>query len=176
MPSAFFLISYARRRRPQMSTLSTTPPSLRTTLRYLSSDGSTVRSSRLGSRMTMTSYARKAVSTSSGLGGHGLSVAGGLCRCATPPLGGRRDRLTTRYGAHRILAHAGVVVAASAGAPSLGDMTEIRIGAHVEQTDPIAEAKARSAPLVQFFLGNPQSFKGPVVAYAGGAQQLRTGA
>ena len=55
-------------------------------------------------------------------------------------------------------------------------MTQIRIGAHVEQTDPIAEAKARNAPLVQFFLGNPQSFKGPVVAYAGGAEQLRTDA
>ena len=51
-------------------------------------------------------------------------------------------------------------------------MTEtsaIRIGAHVEQTDPIAEAKARNAPLVQFFLGNPQSYKGPVLSYEGGA-------
>lgn len=58
-------------------------------------------------------------------------------------------------------------------------MTEtsaIRIGAHVEQTDPIAEAKARNAPLVQFFLGNPQSFKGPVVAYEGGAEGLRADA
>ena len=36
------------------------------------------------------------------------------------------------------------------------------IGAHVDQTDPIAEAKARKAPLVQFFLGDPQSYKGPV--------------
>ena len=38
-------------------------------------------------------------------------------------------------------------------------MTEtsaLRIGAHVEQIDPIAEATARNAPLVQFFLGNPQ--------------------
>src|SRR5215218_10621210 len=72
------------------------------TLRYLSSDGSTVRSSRLGSRMTMTSYARKAVSTSSGLGGHGLSVAGGLC-LRSPPMGGRRDRLTTRDAVPRIV-------------------------------------------------------------------------
>ena len=47
------------------------------------------------------------------------------------------------------------------------------IGAHVEQTDPIAEAKARKAPLVQFFLGDPQSYKGPVVAYEGGAAKLK---
>src|SRR3990170_14945 len=46
------------------------------------------------------------------------------------------------------------------------------IGAHVEQTDPIAEAEARQAPLVQFFLGDPQSFKGPVVRYAGGPEGL----
>ncbi|KAA1426742.1 deoxyribonuclease IV [Nocardioides antri] len=52
----------------------------------------------------------------------------------------------------------------------------LRIGAHVDQTDPIAEAQARSAPLVQFFLGNPQSYKGPVLAYDGGAEQLRTDA
>ena len=45
----------------------------------------------------------------------------------------------------------------------------IRIGAHVDQTDPIAEAQARGTDLVQFFLGNPQSYKGPVLDYAGGA-------
>ena len=58
-------------------------------------------------------------------------------------------------------------------------MTEtsaIRIGAHVEQTDPLAEAKARNAPLVQFFLGNPQSYKGPVLAYEGGPEKLRADA
>ena len=32
------------------------------------------------------------------------------------------------------------------------------------------------APLVQFFLGNPQSYKGPVLAYAGGADGLRADA
>src|SRR5919107_4408264 len=58
----------------------------------------------------------------------------------------------------------------------MSETSALRIGAHVEQTDPIAEAKARSAPLVQFFLGNPQSFKGPVVAYEGGAEQLRADA
>ena len=34
------------------------------------------------------------------------------------------------------------------------------IGAHVEQTDPIAEARARDTTVVQFFLGDPQSYKG----------------
>jgi deoxyribonuclease-4 len=52
----------------------------------------------------------------------------------------------------------------------------ITIGAHVDQTDPIAEAQARGTTLVQFFLGNPQSYKGPVVAYAGGAAGLRADA
>ena len=52
----------------------------------------------------------------------------------------------------------------------------MKIGAHVEQTDPIAEAQARNAPLVQFFLGDPQSYKGPVFDYAGGAEGLKADA
>lgn len=32
------------------------------------------------------------------------------------------------------------------------------IGAHVDQADPLAEAKARDADLVQFFLGDPQAW------------------
>ena len=52
----------------------------------------------------------------------------------------------------------------------------IPIGAHVDQTDPIAEAKARQAPLVQFFLGDPQGYKGPEFRYAGGAEGLRADA
>ena len=52
----------------------------------------------------------------------------------------------------------------------------ISIGAHVDQTDPIAEAQARQAPLVQFFLGDPQSYKGPEIRYAGGAAALREAA
>lgn len=52
----------------------------------------------------------------------------------------------------------------------------IPIGAHVDQTDPIGEAQARQAPLVQFFLGDPQGYKGPEVRYAGGAQGLREAA
>jgi deoxyribonuclease-4 len=47
------------------------------------------------------------------------------------------------------------------------------IGAHVDQTDPVAEARARQAPLVQFFLGDPQGYKGPEVRYAGGVEGLR---
>ncbi len=52
----------------------------------------------------------------------------------------------------------------------------LRIGAHVEQTDPIAEAAAREAPHVQFFLGDPQGYKGPEFRYAGGADGLRADA
>jgi len=48
-------------------------------------------------------------------------------------------------------------------------MSPLHIGGHVEQTDPIAEAVDRKATLSQFFLGDPQSYKGPVVSYAGGA-------
>jgi deoxyribonuclease-4 len=52
----------------------------------------------------------------------------------------------------------------------------LAIGAHVDQTDPIAEAAARGADLVQFFLGDPQGWKGPRVEYAGGATGLRDAA
>lgn len=52
----------------------------------------------------------------------------------------------------------------------------LAIGAHVDQIDPLAEAKARGADLVQFFLGDPQGWKGPVVAYAGGAPALKADA
>ena len=53
---------------------------------------------------------------------------------------------------------------------------DIRIGAHVDQTDPIAQALAREVPLVQFFLGDPQGYKGPEVQFAGGAAALRQAA
>ena len=55
-------------------------------------------------------------------------------------------------------------------------MTMLRIGAHVGPDDPIAEAAARGADLVQIFLGDPQGWKDPVVAYAGGAAALRAAA
>ena len=61
------------------------------------------------------------------------------------------------------------------GVSAAGDSVEgmIRIGAHVEQEDPLAEAKARETDLVQFFLGDPQGYKGPEVRYAGGLEGLR---
>ena len=55
-------------------------------------------------------------------------------------------------------------------------MAGLKIGAQVDQTDAVAEAKARDAGLVQFFLGDPQGYKGPEVRYAGGAEQLRADA
>ena len=54
--------------------------------------------------------------------------------------------------------------------------SSVALGAHVDQTDPIAEAQARGAAHVQMFLGDPQSYKGPVVAYEGGAAALRAAA
>ncbi len=55
-------------------------------------------------------------------------------------------------------------------------MSTLHIGGHVDQTDPIAEAIDRKATLSQFFLGDPQSYKGPVVSYAGGAAGLKADA
>ena len=52
----------------------------------------------------------------------------------------------------------------------------MQIGAHVDQTDPLAEAKARGTDLVQFFLGDPQGYKGPEFRYAGGAEGLKADA
>ncbi len=46
------------------------------------------------------------------------------------------------------------------------------IGAHVDQTDPVAEAISRGAGLSQFFLGDPQGWKGPTIAFDGGADAL----
>ncbi len=52
----------------------------------------------------------------------------------------------------------------------------LKIGAHVAQTDPVAEALARDTDLVQFFLGDPQSYKGPKLEYDGGPEALRAAA
>lgn len=41
-------------------------------------------------------------------------------------------------------------------------MTDHKIGAHVPAEDPLAEAAARSAEVVQIFVSNPQSWKKPV--------------
>lgn len=40
-------------------------------------------------------------------------------------------------------------------------MTELKIGAHVPATDPLAEAEDRKADVVQIFVSNPQSWKKP---------------
>lgn len=47
------------------------------------------------------------------------------------------------------------------------------LGSHVDQHDPIGEAKARGAQAVQIMLGNPQSFRDVSVAHPGGAEVLR---
>jgi deoxyribonuclease IV len=52
----------------------------------------------------------------------------------------------------------------------------LQIGGHGEQIDPIAEAQARGATLAQFFLGDPQGWKGPEVAYDGGPAALKAAA
>ncbi|HEY0694653.1 MAG TPA: deoxyribonuclease IV [Kribbella sp.] len=39
----------------------------------------------------------------------------------------------------------------------------VRIGAHVDQTDPLAAAAAKKAEVAQFFLGDPQGWKAPVL-------------
>jgi deoxyribonuclease-4 len=39
----------------------------------------------------------------------------------------------------------------------------VRIGVHIDQADPLTEATARGADAVQFFLGDPQGWKGPVI-------------
>lgn len=55
-------------------------------------------------------------------------------------------------------------------------MAQLSIGAHVDSTDPISAARERGGTISQFFLGDPQSYKGPVVRYEGGAQALRADA
>ena len=52
----------------------------------------------------------------------------------------------------------------------------ISIGAHVDATDPVTAAQARGADAAQFFLGDPQNWKGPGVGYPGGAAALREAA
>jgi deoxyribonuclease-4 len=55
-------------------------------------------------------------------------------------------------------------------------MTTLAIGGHGDDADPIAEAAARAATLAQFFLGDPQSWKGPTFSYPGGAPALKKAA
>jgi deoxyribonuclease-4 len=70
---------------------------------------------------------------------------------------------------------AGSPEAATTGSTTPG-RTTWAIGGHGDQVDPIAEARAREATVAQFFLGDPQGWKGPVVAYQGGAAALRAAA
>ncbi len=55
-------------------------------------------------------------------------------------------------------------------------MSSLVVGAHVDQTDPVTAALERGGDFAQFFLGDPQGWKGPVVAYEGGAPALRAAA
>src|SRR5262245_13182398 len=42
-------------------------------------------------------------------------------------------------------------------------LAPMRIGAHVDQVDPLESALARKAEVAQFFLGDPQGWKKPVL-------------
>ena len=52
-------------------------------------------------------------------------------------------------------------------------MATSKIGAHVGQANPLAEAAAREADIVQFFLGDPQGWQSPAVPYDEGPAALR---
>lgn len=52
----------------------------------------------------------------------------------------------------------------------------MRIGAHLDQSDVIAQAQALGADVAQIFLGDPQSWKGPEFTYPGGAEALKADA
>ncbi|TRW46044.1 deoxyribonuclease IV [Georgenia yuyongxinii] len=54
--------------------------------------------------------------------------------------------------------------------------TTLRIGAHVRHDDPVAAGQARGAALSQFFIGDPQGWKKPQVAFDGGGAALRAAA
>jgi deoxyribonuclease-4 len=56
------------------------------------------------------------------------------------------------------------------------ELRQLQIGGHGDQADPIAEAVERRATLAQFFLGDPQGWKGPTIQYAGGAAALKAAA
>lgn len=50
------------------------------------------------------------------------------------------------------------------------------LGAHVDAADPIAQIRELGAGAAQFFLGDPQKWNGPSVAYPAGAEALRADA
>ena len=49
----------------------------------------------------------------------------------------------------------------------------MRIGSHVDQLNPVADALERGAEVVQIFLGDPQKWTKPSVAFDGGASALK---
>jgi len=55
-------------------------------------------------------------------------------------------------------------------------MNTLQVGGHGDQVDPVAEAAARGATLAQFFLGDPQAWKGPEIRYAGSGAALKAAA
>lgn len=52
----------------------------------------------------------------------------------------------------------------------------VMFGAHVDSTNPLADAAALGADIVQIFLGDPQSWKKPAAMVDGGAKALRAAA
>lgn len=49
----------------------------------------------------------------------------------------------------------------------------MRIGSHVDQLNPVADAQERGAEVIQIFLGDPQKWTKPSVAFDGGATALK---
>lgn len=58
----------------------------------------------------------------------------------------------------------------------LARVTALRFGAHVDQDNPLAHAAASGFDVVQFFLGDPQGWKGPRIDYPDGAEALASDA
>ncbi len=77
---------------------------------------------------------------------------------ARPPLAGEQTRtppFPAQIGGLRVCSAEGAV------SPRLTRLGGVLIGSHVDNTDPLAAAAADGADVVQFFLGNPQSWKKP---------------
>jgi deoxyribonuclease IV len=64
----------------------------------------------------------------------------------------------------------------SGAGPTVEPMAAPALGAHVDQADPITAATERGATIAQFFLGDPQGYKGPEWEYPGGPEALRAAA
>ncbi|MGB3954391.1 MAG: deoxyribonuclease IV [Brooklawnia sp.] len=52
----------------------------------------------------------------------------------------------------------------------------LELGAHVDQSDPVAAAQARDAQIVQHFIGDPQAWKGQKLDYPSGPAALKEAA